>query len=159
MKKTKPFRISVTLSPKNADAVRREAAERSITFRALIEACIAERYDPMRAERDTHLILREIKGLRRKVELVDFELKMLIEFLTVGLRNIMAVQRPPTPADKQLGERYYAHLVSSVEKAFAEKKVLVDRLAAELLRFESDDFAELPDAAGDEGGEAGEQDA
>lgn len=145
-------RYSLTLSAKYADAVRTEAAARSISMQALIESCVANRYDPERAERDTHLILREIKGLRREIGRVDFELKVLVEALTVGLRNIMAVQRKPTPEDKLQGERYYNQLISTIEKVFASDKALIDQLANSLLKFSDEDFATLP--AGEGAGDA-----
>ena len=141
----RPNRYSLTLSAKYAEAVRTEAAARSISMQALIESCVANRYDPEHAERDTHLVLREIKGLRREVARVDFELKVLVEALTIGLRNIMAVQRKPTPEDKLQGQRYYNQLISTIEKVFESNKALIDQLANSLLKFSDEDFATLPD--------------
>ena len=141
----RPNRYSLTLSAKYAASVRAEAAARSISMQALIESCVANRYDPEHAERDTHLIMREIKGLRREVARVDFELKVLVEALTIGLRNIMAVQRKPTPEDKLQGARFYDQLVSTIEKVFESNKALIDQLANSLLKFSDEDFATLPD--------------
>lgn len=139
-----PNRYTIRLSAKYAAAVRTEAASRAISMQALIESCVANRYDPEHAERDTHLIMREIKGLRREVARVDFELKVLVEALTIGLRNIMAVQRKPTPEDKLQGARFYDQLISTIEKVFGSNKALIDQLANSLLKFSDEDFATLP---------------
>ena len=75
--------IHTRLSSSLKRAAIREAAERRITLRGILEAALRDRYDPERAANDQQLFIRELKTLRREVTHVAAGNKILFEALAL----------------------------------------------------------------------------
>ncbi len=138
-------RVELRLPGHLASAVRREAAERRTSMRAIMEAAIAERYDPQRAAEETLMLLRELRTLRRDVQRAEFASRVMLEAFTLSMKNIFSSLPPPTPAGKAVGESFYNALVNSVERVLASDQALVDKFAEQLLRFDPDEFESSAD--------------
>lgn len=125
------------------DLAKREAKERRISVRAIVESALAERYDPEQRQRDENLLLKEVRALRREVRQVDFNDRVLVELFTLSIKNLF--QRLPSPTDESraAGTGFYNALVASVEKIFSQDTPLLDKLAASLLASTAAEFDAL----------------
>lgn len=124
---------------------RREAAQRRIPLRAIVESALRERYDPQYAERQDIAVLKELRSLRNDVRQVSFGNRVMVELATLTTRNLF--QRLPSPTDQSraAGNGFYNALIASVEKVFSHDQPLLDRLAASLLT-DATEFDALNDA-------------
>ncbi|MFC6842318.1 hypothetical protein [Xanthomonas theicola] len=135
-------RIEARVPRPLAQALRREAAERAISMRAVVEQAIAERYDPAKAAEETLTILRELRTLRRDVQRSEFGVRVMLEAFTLSMKNVFSSLPPPTAAGKAAGESFYNALINAVERVIGADQALVDKLAENLLRFDPEDFAD-----------------
>lgn len=49
------------------EVVRREAEQRNVSIRAIVESAVRERYDPLAVQRQDAALLAEVRALRREV--------------------------------------------------------------------------------------------
>ncbi|WP_045762231.1 hypothetical protein [Xanthomonas albilineans] len=117
---------------------KREAVERRIPLRAVVEAALAERYDPEHAKAEEMLVLKELRALRNEVRNVHFGNQMLVELTTLTTKNLFARLPAATPASNAAGEGFYNALIASVERIFSSRTPLLDKLTASLLRSQTD---------------------
>ncbi|TAA36401.1 hypothetical protein EAT51_19880 [Pseudoxanthomonas winnipegensis] len=117
---------------------KREAMERRIPLRAVVEAALAERYDPEHAKAEEMLVLKELRALRNEVRNVHFGNQMLVELTTLTTKNLFARLPAATPASNAAGEGFYNALIASVERIFSGRTPLLDKLTASLLRSQTD---------------------
>ncbi|MCC4631436.1 MULTISPECIES: hypothetical protein [Xanthomonas] len=128
---------------------KREAAERRIPLRAVVEAALAERYDPEHAKAEEMLVLKELRSLRNEVRNVHFGNQMLVELTTLTTKNLFARLPAATPASNAAGEGFYNALIASVERVFSGRTPLLDKLTASLMRAQTDsEFDALQAATG-----------
>ncbi|KLB41430.1 hypothetical protein XEUV206_10095, partial [Xanthomonas euvesicatoria] len=128
---------------------KREAAERRIPLRAVVEAALAERYDPEHAKAEEMLVLKELRSLRNEVRNVHFGNQMLVELTTLTTKNLFARLPAATPASNAAGEGFYNALIASVERVFSGRTPLLDKLTASLMRAQTDsEFDALQAASG-----------
>lgn len=144
----KVHRLNVELDTRLFELAKREAAERRISVRAIIEAALSERYDPEHAKTENLLILKELRALRNDVRRVDFGNRVLVETTTLTTKNLFACLPAPTPAGKAAGEGFYNALIAAVERVFSQNTPLLDKLSQTLLtEASSADFDALAEAS------------
>lgn len=129
--KSKPLHTRIDARLK--DLAQREADQRRISLRAIVESALRERYDPEHARREEFAVLKEVRALRREVRRVEFGNRVMTELTTLTTRNLFARLPAPTPASKSAGEGFYNALIASVERVFSQNTPLLDKLAASLL--------------------------
>ena len=129
------------------EVVRREADQRNVSVRAVVEAAVRERYDPVAAQRQDAALLAEVRALRREVGQVNFANRVMVELTTLTTRNLF--QRLPSPTDESraAGNGFYNALIASVEKVLVRDRPLLDKLAASMTGGDAE-FDAVDDADG-----------
>ena len=129
------------------EVVRREADQRNVSVRAVVEAAVRERYDPVAAQRQDAALLAEVRALRREVGQVNFANRVMMELTTLTTRNLF--QRLPSPTDESraAGNGFYNALIASVEKVLVQDRPLLDKLAASMTGGDAE-FDAVDDADG-----------
>lgn len=139
-------RVNTLLDARLLALAKREAAERRITLRAILEAALSERYDPEHAKHEELLVLKELRSLRNDVRRVDFGNRVLTELSTLTTKNLFSRLPAPTAESKSAGEGFYNALISAVERVFAQDTALLDKLAVTLLTRPDAEFDALAEA-------------
>jgi hypothetical protein len=139
-------KVTTYLSRRLHERVKREAGDRRISVRAVMEAALAERYDPEHARAEELLVLKELRALRNDVRRVDFGNRVLTELTTLTTKNLF--QRLPSPTDESraAGTGFYNALIASVEKIFSQNTPLLDKFAASLMTASEAEFDALAEA-------------
>lgn len=128
------------------EVVRREADQRNVSVRAVVEAAVRERYDPVAAQRQDAALLAEVRALRREVGQVNFANRVMVELTTLTTRNLF--QRLPSPTEEsRAGNGFYNALIASVEKVLVQDRPLLDKLAASMIDGDAE-FDMVEDAGG-----------
>ena len=129
------------------EVVRREAEQRNVSIRTVVESAVRERYDPVAAQRQDAALLAEVRALRREVEQVNFANRVMVELTTLTTRNLF--QRLPSPTDESraAGNGFYNALIASVEKVLVQDRPLLDKLAASMTGGDAE-FDAVDDADG-----------
>lgn len=129
------------------EVVRREAEQRNVSIRTVVESAVRERYDPVAAQRQDAALLAEVRALRREVGQVDFANRVMVELTTLTTRNLF--QRLPSPTDESraAGNGFYNALIASVEKVLVQDRPLLDKLAASMTGGDAE-FDAVDDADG-----------
>jgi len=130
------------------DIVRREAGQRNVSVRAVVEAAVRERYDPVAAQRQDAALLSEVRALRREVGQVNFANRVMVELTTLTTRNLFQRLPSPTEESRAAGNGFYNALIASVEKVLVQDRPLLDKLAASLIDSVAD-FDMVEDAGDD----------
>lgn len=120
--------INTRFSLRLKRAALREAAERRVSLRAILEAAVRDRYDPERAATEKQLVLRELKTLRREVLQVGAGNKVLFEALGLLVRNLFSSLTPPTADARLVGDQFFARFVDAVAAAIENDDALMDRV-------------------------------
>ena len=115
------------------EVVRREADQRNVSLRAVVEAAVRERYDPVAAQRQEAALLAEVRALRREVGQVNFANRVMVELTTLTTRNLFQRLPSPTEESRAAGNGFYNELIASVEKVLLQDCPLLDKLAASLI--------------------------
>lgn len=139
-------RLHLQLDRRWVKALRREAADHRMTLRALVERCIADRYDPERKQVGERWVAKELQRLRREVGQVSFGNAVVVELFTLTARNLMTRLPAPTPASELAGESFHEALVSEVTECFARDTPLLERLIDTLKQEAADAVAATTDA-------------
>jgi hypothetical protein len=129
------------------EVVRREAEQRNVSIRTVVESAVRERYDPVAAQRQDAALLAEVRALRREVGQVNFANRVMVELTTLTTRNLF--QRLPSPTDESraAGNGFYNALIASVEKVLVQDRPLLDKLAASMTGGDAE-FDAVDDADG-----------
>lgn len=129
------------------EVVRREAEQRNVSIRTVVESAVRERYDPVAAQRQDAALLAEVGALRREVGQVNFANRVMVELTTLTTRNLF--QRLPSPTDESraAGNGFYNALIASVEKVLVQDRPLLDKLAASMTGGDAE-FDAVDDADG-----------
>lgn len=129
------------------EVVRREAEQRNVSIRTVVESAVRERYDPVAAQRQDAALLAEVRALRREVGQVNFANRVMVELTTLTTRNLF--QRLPSPTDESraAGNGFYNALIASVEKVLGQDRPLLDKLAASMTGGDAE-FDAVDDADG-----------
>ncbi len=120
--------LHLRLSAQLKRAVMREAAERRITVRGVLEAALRDRYDPERAANDKQLAIRELKTLRREVTHVAAGNKVLFEAMALLVKNLFSSLTPPTAEGRLAGDQFYARFIDAVVHAIEGNEPLMDQV-------------------------------
>lgn len=115
------------------EVVRREADQRNVSLRAVVEAAVRERYDPVAAQRQDAALLAEVRALRREVGQVNFANRVMVELTTLTTRNLFQRLPSPTEESRAAGNGFYDALIASVEKVLVQDRPLLDKLAASMI--------------------------
>lgn len=115
------------------EVVRREADQRNVSVRAVVEAAVRERYDPVAAQRQDAALLAEVRALRREVGQVNFANRVMVELTTLTTRNLFQRLPSPTEESRAAGNGFYNALIASVEKVLVQDRPLLDKLAASMI--------------------------
>ena len=145
MAENHPF-LHTRCHPRLLALAKREAADRRIPMRAIIEAALSARYDPEHAKAEEILVLKELRSLRNEIRRVDFGNRVLTELTTLTTKNLFSRLPMPTAESKSAGEGFYNALISSVERVFAQNTPLLDKLAVSLLTASDSEFNALAEA-------------
>jgi len=131
--------INTRVSGKLKRAVLREAAERGITVRSVLEAALRDRYDPERAARDKQRIVRELKTLRRELTHVAAGHKVLFEAMALLVKNLFSSLSPPTAEGRVAGDQFYARFIDAVVRAIENNEPLMDQvLSLAIVNYDSE---------------------
>lgn len=136
-------RLHTRIDARLMEIAQREALQRRVSVRAIVEAALSERYEPEHAKGEDALVLKELRTLRNEVRRVDFGNRVLTELTTLTTKNLFARLPAPTAQSKSAGEGFYNALIASVERVFAQNTPLLDRLAASLLAASETEFDAL----------------
>lgn len=120
--------INTRFSSKLKRAALREAAERRVSLRAILEAAVRDRYDPERSATEKQLVIRELKTLRREVLQVGAGNKVLFEALALLVKNLFSSLTPPTAEARLVGDQFYARYIDAVIAAIENDDALMDRV-------------------------------
>lgn len=142
----KVHRLNVELDTRLFELAKREAGERRISVRAIIEAALSERYDPEHAKAEDMLVLKELRALRNEVRRVDFANRVMVELNTLTTKNLFQRLPSPTEESRAAGTGFYNALIASVEKIFIQDTPLLDKLAASLMTATEAEFDALAEA-------------
>ena len=129
------------------EVVRREADQRNVSVRAVVEAAVRERYDPVAAQRQDAALLAEVRALRREVGQVNFANRVMVELTTLTTRNLFQRLPSPTEESRAAGNGFYNALIASVEKVLVQDRPLLDKLAASMTGGDAE-FDAVDDADG-----------
>ncbi len=129
------------------EVVRREADQRNVSVRAVVEAAVRERYDPVAARRQDAALLAEVRALRREVGQVNFANRVMVELTTLTTRNLFQRLPSPTEESRAAGNGFYNALIASVEKVLVQDRPLLDKLAASMTGGDAE-FDAVDDADG-----------
>ena len=120
--------INTRFSSKLKRAASREAAERRVSLRAILEAAVRDRYDPERSATEKQLVIRELKTLRREVLQVGAGNKVLFEALALLVKNLFSSLTPPTAEARLVGDQFYARYIDAVVAAIENDDALMARV-------------------------------
>jgi hypothetical protein len=120
--------INTRFSSRLKRAALREAAERRVSLRAILEAAVRDRYDPERSATEKQLVIRELKTLRREVLQVVAGNKVLFEALALLVKNLFSSLTPPTAEARLVGDQFYARYIDAVIAAIENDDALMDRV-------------------------------
>jgi hypothetical protein len=120
--------LHLRLSAQLKRAVVREAAERHVSVRGVVEAALRDRYDPERGARDKQLVIRELKTLRREITHVSASNKVLFEALALLVKNLFSSLTPPTAEGRLAGDAFYARFIDAVVQAIESNDPLMDQV-------------------------------
>jgi len=120
--------VNTRFSSRLKRAALREAAERGVSLRAILEAAVRDRYDPERSATEKQLVIRELKTLRREVLQVGVGNKVLFEALALLVKNLFSSLTPPTAEARLVGDQFYARFVDAVIAAIENDDALMDRM-------------------------------
>jgi len=120
--------INTRFSSRLKRAALREAAERRVSLRAILEAAVRDRYDPERSATEKQLVIRELKTLRREVLQVGVGNKVLFEALALLVKNLFSSLTPPTAEARLVGDQFYARFIAAVMSAIENDDVVMDRV-------------------------------
>lgn len=120
--------INTRLSMRLKRAAMREAAERRITLRGILEAALRDRYDPERDGNDKQLFIRELKTLRNEVAQVAAGNKILFEALALLVKNLFSSLTPPTAEGRVAGDQFYARFIDAVVHAIESNEPLMQQV-------------------------------
>ncbi|HEX3896214.1 MAG TPA: hypothetical protein VHW73_08380 [Rudaea sp.] len=109
-------------------ALLREASERGITVRNVLEAALRDRYDPHREARDKLLVIRELKTMRREITHVSAGNKVLFEAVALLVKNLFSSLTPPTAEGRIAGDAFYARFIDAVVRAIETNDPLMDQV-------------------------------
>lgn len=145
--KTRRTRINVRLDARYHDLAKTEAKRRRVAVRAIIDASLADRYDPEHERREQTELLKEVRSLRRQMRDLEFGNRVILEAFMLVIPNLFARLPRPTPAGKAEGVKFRNALLSSVERVLGGQTPtgpLLDQLQKALLMPEAHDDALLP---------------
>lgn len=120
--------INTRFSSRLKRAALREAAERRVSLRAILEAAVRDRYDPERSATEKQLVIRELKTLRREVLQVGAGNKLLFEAFALLVKNLFSSLTPPTAEARLVGDQFYARFIDAVIAAIENDDALMDRV-------------------------------
>lgn len=129
------------------EVVRREAEQRNVSIRTVVESAVRERYDPVAAQRQDAALLAEVRALRREVGQVNFANRVMVELTTLTTRNLFQRLPSPTEESRAAGNGFYNALIASVEKVLVQDRPLLDKLAASMTGGDAE-FDAVDDADG-----------
>ncbi|MBS1999202.1 MAG: hypothetical protein JSS86_22905 [Cyanobacteria bacterium SZAS LIN-2] len=109
-------------------ALVREAVERRIALRSVLEAALIDRYDPEREKRDLQQVVRELKTLRREITHVSAGNKVLFEAVALLVKNLFSSLTPPTAEGRLAGDAFYARFIDAVVRAIEANEPLMDQV-------------------------------
>lgn len=109
-------------------ALVREAVERRIALRSVLEAALTDRYDPEREKRDLQQVVRELKTLRREITHVSAGNKVLFEAVALLVKNLFSSLTPPTAEGRLAGDAFYARFIDAVVRAIEANEPLMDQV-------------------------------
>ncbi|MEO6923873.1 MAG: hypothetical protein ABI142_08610 [Bryocella sp.] len=124
-------------------ALKREAASRRIAVSSLIEQCVRDHYDPEQAKAEQNMLLKEIRTLDRRMGAVTFSNRVLVELVTLSMKNLFSTVSPPTAAQRAAGQGFYAELLAAVTRNLCEDTPVLDRIMASVMRAEDPNFFPL----------------
>jgi pyridoxal biosynthesis lyase PdxS len=111
-------------------AVVREARERGIALRSVLEGALIDRYDPERGARDQQQVIRELKTLRREITHISAGNKVLFEALALLVKNLFSSLTPPTAEGRLAGDAFYTRFIDAVVRAIEANEPLMDQVLA-----------------------------
>ncbi|MBS0513909.1 MAG: hypothetical protein JSS16_00330 [Proteobacteria bacterium] len=120
--------VNTRFSSRLKRAALREAADRNVSLRAILEAAVRDRYDPERSATEKQLVIRELKTLRREVLQVGAGNKVLFEALALLVKNLFSSLSPPTAEARLVGDQFYARFIDAVIAAIENDDALMDRV-------------------------------
>jgi len=120
-------------------AVLREASQRGISLRGVLEAALRDRYDPEREARDKQLVIRELKTMRREITHVSASNKVLFEAMALLVKNLFSSLTPPTAEGRVAGDQFYARFIDAVVRAIENNEPLMDQvLSLAIVNYDSE---------------------
>jgi len=120
--------LNTRVSAKLKRAALREAAERRLTVRGVIEAALRDRYDPERANQEKQSMIRELKTMRREITHVAAGNKVLFEALALLVKNLFSSLTPPSAEGRLAGDAFYARFIDAVVHAIESNEPLMDQV-------------------------------
>lgn len=120
--------VNTRFSSRLKRAALREAAERRVSLRAILEAAVRDRYDPERSATEQQLVVRELRTLRREVLQIGAGNKVLFEALVLLVKNLFSSLTPPTAEARLVGDQFYARFIDAVIAAIENDDALMDRV-------------------------------
>lgn len=120
--------INTRFSSRLKRAALREAAERRVSLRAILEAAVRDRYDPERSATEMQLVVRELKTLRREILQIGAGNKIVFEALGLLTKNLFSSLTPPTAEARLVGDQFYARFIDAVIGAIENDDALMDRV-------------------------------
>ncbi|MBN8888449.1 MAG: hypothetical protein J0I77_22240 [Rudaea sp.] len=143
--------INTRFSSRLKRAVLREAAERRVSLRAILEAAVRDRYDPERSATEKQLVIRELKTLRREVLQVGAGNTLVFEALALLVKNLFSSLTPPTAEARLIGDQFYARFIDAVIAAIENDDALMDRvLSLAVVRHDATPQGSMPEETPDE---------
>lgn len=136
-------RLHLQLERRWVKALRREAADRRLTLRAVVEQCIADRYDPARKQIGERWVAKELRRVQREVAQVRFSNEVMVELFVLAARQLVARLPAMVPLNARAGELMYQSLVAEMERCFERDTPVLRRLLDTLQR-EVEDAAATP---------------
>jgi hypothetical protein len=124
-------------------AIRNEAATRRITASSLIEQCVRDHYDPEQAKAEQNMLMKEIRTLDRRVGAANFSNRVMVELVTLSMKNLFATLSPPTAAQRAAGEGFYTALLAAVARNLSEGTPVLERIMAAVNRGDDPTFYPL----------------
>lgn len=140
---TETERLHLQLDRRWVKALRREAADQRMTLRAVVERCIADRYDPARKQIGERWVAKELRRVQREVAQVRFSNEVMVELFVLAARQLMARLPMSAPVNARAGELMYQSLVAEMERCF-ERDTPVLRRLLDALQQQIEDAAVTP---------------
>jgi len=121
-------RLHLQLDQRWVKALRREAADHRMSLRAVVERCIADRYDPERKQIGERAVAKELQRLQREMAQVRFSQEVALELFVCTSRNLMTRLPTAGPLNKAAGEAIYQALQTEVVQCLARDTPLLRRV-------------------------------